>query len=384
VSEADTTGKKWRTFVIAAGAEIARQAVLENDDEAVTLVHTDPSGVSTFSMSIGTGFAHDTQAMKTEELDGLGNNVGTFGSMSRPPYSGGVMDSPADAVTMDDVTMGDCSLDGMIVPCSMVLRAAQSGAIDFRFGFMTYQFANDYGISVVFNPVSGRDAPADTSGVDKNGVHTVQTYQDAGRWEFIVNVRPVSWLVSQDAEGGQGVVDETIRFVERILQGNNSCSRWFGKGAATVLSVLASKLKVANVADASASLGIRMRLPLSATQVTSDYLRKYISPINAQVHSGGLFFFDVANLGPFSSNSLEGRAVQILHELAHLLFSTKNPNVHLLPWHSDGPPRDSTRSKLNTFLILGVCRKAIEDQAIQDYLWSQQEDFMDFGGTDFP
>ena len=129
VSEADTTGKKWRTFVIAAGAEIARQAVLENDDEAVTLVHTDPSGVSTFSMSIGTGFAHDTQAMKTEELDGLGNNVGTHGSMSRPPYSGGVMASANDSVTIDDVTMGDCELDGMITPCSMVNRMAGSGAL---------------------------------------------------------------------------------------------------------------------------------------------------------------------------------------------------------------------------------------------------------------
>jgi hypothetical protein len=128
VSEADTTGAKWRTFVIAAGAEIARQAVTETDDEAVTLVHTDPSGYSTHSTSIGTGFAYDTHAMKTEELDGLGNNVGTHGSMSRPPYSGGVMDSPADAITMDDITMGDCALDGIITPCSMVDRSLNSGA----------------------------------------------------------------------------------------------------------------------------------------------------------------------------------------------------------------------------------------------------------------
>jgi hypothetical protein len=150
VSEADTTGKKWRTFVIAAGAEIARQAVLENDDEAVTLVHTDPSGVSTFSMSIGTGFAHDTQAMKTEELDGLGNNVGTFGSMSRPPYSGGVMDSPADAITMDDITYGDCALDGIITSCSLVNRLAGSGALQLEvryygsngFSYQYYDFDN--------------------------------------------------------------------------------------------------------------------------------------------------------------------------------------------------------------------------------------------------
>jgi hypothetical protein len=130
VSEADTTGAKWRTFVIAAGAEIARQAVTETDDEAVTLVHTDPSGYSTHSTSIGTGFAYDTHAMKTEELDGLGNNVGTHGSMSRPPYHGGTMESPVDSITFDDITYGDCELDGIITPCSMVFNAGASGAAD--------------------------------------------------------------------------------------------------------------------------------------------------------------------------------------------------------------------------------------------------------------
>jgi hypothetical protein len=40
------TGKKKMAFVIAAGAEIARQGVSEEDEEHVGWVHTDASGMS--------------------------------------------------------------------------------------------------------------------------------------------------------------------------------------------------------------------------------------------------------------------------------------------------------------------------------------------------
>lgn len=68
-------------------------------------------------------------------------------------------------------------------------------------------------------------------------------------------------------------------------------------------------------------------------------------------------------LGSYLSASTEGRAVQLLHELAHLLKRVDDPNRNLYPLNNDS--RNRTLSNINTRLILQKCAAAIDDIMIR-------------------
>ncbi|MGQ0541957.1 MAG: RHS repeat domain-containing protein, partial [Blastocatellia bacterium] len=120
LTEVDDTGKKRRAFVIAGGSEIARQAFNDEDEEVVSFIHRDAAGLSGRATQGGTEPLFNTNAYLAEERDGLGNNVGIFGDLSRPPHEGGSMQSPNDSITFDRVDIGDCELDGIATPCSLL------------------------------------------------------------------------------------------------------------------------------------------------------------------------------------------------------------------------------------------------------------------------
>ncbi len=161
VSEAVETGAKRRTFVVAGGQEIARQAYSEESEQVVGFVHRDASGLSGRSTNAGTGTASSTYASVAEEFDALGNNVGTRGHLSRPPHEGGSMPTSNDTITFDDMTLGQCSIDGVIALCSMMDRmgdALSAGALYYSptAGFRYFQFDGSYdrlsGVFRVFIP----------------------------------------------------------------------------------------------------------------------------------------------------------------------------------------------------------------------------------------
>src|SRR5690606_10747417 len=97
ISEATETGKKYRTFVVANGTTLARQAVDHDDNEAelVGIEYRDASGLS--ARSPGGGPLNPSPVGIREELDGLGTNVGTFGDLSPVPRGNGM--SPYDDIS---------------------------------------------------------------------------------------------------------------------------------------------------------------------------------------------------------------------------------------------------------------------------------------------
>lgn len=124
LTEVGPTGKKKRTYVVGAGAVVARQAVDDSDQESVGWEHRDPSGLSartTWANNIpGNG-----EAAVSEELDAMGNNVGIHGAFI-PPERGYYAPSFADSPVFSSMSMGDCELDGILMPCSMVRRSVEA------------------------------------------------------------------------------------------------------------------------------------------------------------------------------------------------------------------------------------------------------------------
>ena len=74
--------------------------------------HTDASGLS-------------SRGYDPAERDALGNDVGLF-RIPSPPTNRGSTGSPNQGVTFDDTTMGDCTLDGIITPCSWLGRMGEA------------------------------------------------------------------------------------------------------------------------------------------------------------------------------------------------------------------------------------------------------------------
>lgn len=204
VSEATATGKKKYTYVVGGGASVARQYVDGSNNEYVNWELTDPSGYSSRGV---TGY-------KQEELDGLGNNVGIFAWPSPPPRMGNSM-TPTQGVTFDDVTMGQCQLDGIVVPCSMATRSLRSGSATVDWNNTDPAALSGFGIVAIWNPTSGRqrpDLPDRPDNVDNLRIN-VQT--DGGEWtyHFIESSRgpSVSEEVSNPQSGFCGINPVTGR-----------------------------------------------------------------------------------------------------------------------------------------------------------------------------
>ncbi|MBL8179993.1 MAG: hypothetical protein JNL64_00095 [Blastocatellia bacterium] len=113
VSETTATGKKKNTYVIGAQSLIARQDLSSTDTEFVVWQNSDASGLS-------------SRGFDNQEFDGLGNNVGTIAAIQ--PRQPSNTESPNQGVLFDDMTIGDCEVDGILTPCSMAFMLAGSGA----------------------------------------------------------------------------------------------------------------------------------------------------------------------------------------------------------------------------------------------------------------
>jgi uncharacterized protein len=153
----------------------------------------------------------DTQALRFQSL-ALSKvkeaKITTTIDLSRPPHEGGSMPTANDTITFDDVSMGDCELDGIIVPCSMAFRALGSGAINISRSWMTYQFAQTFGVSVIpfWTEHGGQDAGGRVAPNDVDTPVTVPTY---GTWDYYVNI---SWAPQQEIYKPGKIRDEVISF----------------------------------------------------------------------------------------------------------------------------------------------------------------------------
>ena len=115
LSEAGETGKKKRTFVYAAGTIMARQFINDEEEERVSWEFSDASGQSIRMISSdGTPWGADDGG---GELDALGNNVGTHGSLTDPRNSEGEI-SPANRSPISPEAI--CNKGGLSGPCHLV------------------------------------------------------------------------------------------------------------------------------------------------------------------------------------------------------------------------------------------------------------------------
>ena len=143
--------------------------------------------------------------------------------------------------------------------------------------------------------------------------------------------------------------------VVKILEEDSDCSRFFGgtEVATGVLNKMAARLTVASLDNPM--VGIRMQGDIgNVTNFRTGHSYRLFEKV--VVNSYGPF----ANLinrgrtfaGSYPASSRRGRALMLLHELAHLM---KGPNGEwLIP--DDGGGRNSMLSLRNTETIERVCR----------------------------
>jgi hypothetical protein len=362
---------------------LSRQTVNDNEDEIVAFVHRDALGLSGRSSNAGTGSAYNTHSYVAEEFDGLRNNVGIRGDLSRPPHEGGSMPTANDTITFDDVSMGDCELDGIIVPCSMARRALGSGAADIdwsrtnplslpRLGIMTYQY---------WVPNSGRTPPELPAAPD--GVIRIDTQLDAGAWVWGYYLYESSGAPQQQTpqDSNQQAVDRAVQDVRDILSTDNACSRFLGlaregllenrylvmvdiprMNVEPVLDTLASQMTVGFLPGDvnNTTTGIRMRNTRRRPGTnymanTSTNTPEYQAFGDVTVNIRGPFF-SLRRIGNYAGNSRAGRALQILHELGHMIRTGGIGTPYLLS--EDGG--DQELSGQHTDLVESHCKDQLD------------------------
>lgn len=115
---------------------------------------------------------------------------------------------PFQGLTFDSMTMGDCELDGIITPCSMVMRSLGSGASNVLWVSDNRSLLSMIGITATFFPDSGRTPPPDPSKGpdDPDGPIKVATQQDGGYWSYTIN--ETSWDLTQQQIGQKAIFNK--------------------------------------------------------------------------------------------------------------------------------------------------------------------------------
>ena len=111
--------------------------------------------------------------------------------------------TPTEGVTFDDMTVGDCQLDGVFIPCSMALRSLGSGAANVDWNQTDRAALSRLGVTAIWNPNSGRAAPDLPSA--PSGVIRVNLQQDGGVWEYYIS--KTSWDLQRPPRGPSEPVD---------------------------------------------------------------------------------------------------------------------------------------------------------------------------------
>jgi RHS repeat-associated protein len=171
----------------------------------------------------------------------------------------------------------------------------------------------------------------------------------------------------------QAIIDQAVEDTYMVLQLAGECSLFFG-GRAFAQNVLSSlhaamrplpltdgngapdrKTGIGLTGDYSATMGSYNGIPLNAV---------YRLPGLAAVNTNGGFYQGSTKTGDYNSSSRRGRALAILHELAHLIGTMDdNGNVTWSIPH-DGPGAPDGTSEKSTNTILEKCRRDIESQLL--------------------
>jgi hypothetical protein len=162
----------------------------------------------------------------------------------------------------------------------------------------------------------------------------------------------------------QQIVNDAVGDAQKILLGNNDCSKFFGgsQGALLVLSKLASLFQLGSIQDKKIGIEQSGQQTIFSDAQTGFTYRLFDKVI---INTLGPFFnvFDTSSgtvkvlpgIGGYGPNTRQARVAMILHELAHLIKDPKT-NDWLIP--DDG--RKPALSEENTRKIMKECGKEIE------------------------
>jgi hypothetical protein len=169
-------------------------------------------------------------------------------------------------------------------------------------------------------------------------------------------------------------IRKAIEDADTILSGDNECSKFFGKYGLPALAAL-DKLLERKVVDGPANTrtGIRMSSPENESPAVFsgepriDGNKSFQDPAYRLFHKGlvnsnGPFFYMLspARIGNYNPASRESRVLQILHELAHMVFKPdgKGGFEPLIPNDGGSGGADSST---NTQTVLDKCKTEIEN-----------------------
>ena len=134
----------------------------------------------------------------------------------------------------------------------------------------------------------------------------------------------------------------------------NPCSDYFGANAIKALNTFE---KILTRGYPNGPGDTKLGIQQSGPQTTYNQPTQYRTYQNAVINNAGPFFniLSQTRIGGYASGSSQSQVLQILHELAHLVYSGDNP---LIP--DDAGPTKKVDSEDNTKEILKHCRGEID------------------------
>lgn len=200
-----------------------------------------------------------------------------------------------------------------------------------------------------------------------------------GKWLPAVLGLIKSLQQQQQISPEQQAINDAVSDVEAILTGDNDCSRHFGFWTDSAGQTIRR-----DVTEVVRSLGGLLRPGIISPQNTTTAIRlgptfadvrnfktgfRYRLPNAGQAIVNTLGpFFRAGTIGSFQSNSRAGRALSLLHEVAHLIWvgsfndsrnNNRLVNMYLIPPY-EGRPESDEMSTQNTEIIENACRTQLQ------------------------
>jgi len=397
VEEINSSGQKNIGYVYSpTGTELATQS-----GGVVIWKHNTPTGASQYTTN------SSNSAIGRTELDPLGADISLDAPPDPPPsegegdigagHIGGIMDARwSDFFN----TSSGCSAAGVAASCSGSMAQTNMDA-EMRafFGYRWYDLpgnANEReqgeerytSILAGFDPEFNRLAASVTVTYSSGAVRTLRNptldeYQqlqtaymaDSGLVDLDTNTVTIfggaEYFVSPQ-NSNQQAIDAAVGDALSILSTNNPCSQFFGgvnrqngsRDGTEVLKALAKVLTPGNISAVDTTTGIQLSNFGTVQNVATGL--EYQMPASAIVNQRGPFFGS-GSFGSFSSTSRAGRALAILHEVAHLIKVAtviewgknghdKKYNMYLIPEDGGNP----ALSRENSEVVENACRNQLK------------------------
>lgn len=189
--------------------------------------------------------------------------------------------------------------------------------------------------------------------------------QESSSVSTITSVLDGAVLSPMDRHGGtthtfrisDGVFVSAYQDVVRILQGKNECSDFFGgPEALEAFDHLGALLRKTYI---DKSVGIRMSGDYVIFERADSSLRYRVFE-KAEINGRGTFFrqnslekLRTSAIGSFSANTREARALMLLHELGHMIETSRGH------WLLADDGNDGWKSKKNTRIVEKHCAQVI-------------------------